>query len=79
MGVTRFCIHPPEAKPLPKVGGTKDPLLERILALQPDLVLANAEENTREIIAAIEGAGVPLVVAFPKDVDGALRDLLRDE
>lgn len=77
VGVTRFCIHPPEAKPLPKVGGTKDPLLERILALQPDLVLANAEENTREIIAAIEGAGVPLVVAFPKDVDGALRDLLR--
>lgn len=77
VGVTRFCIHPPAAKQLPKVGGTKDAVLERIQALQPDLVLANAEENTREIIAEIEGAGIPLVVAFPKDVDGALMDLLR--
>jgi len=50
-GITKFCIHPRkwfESKT--KVGGTKTLDLDRILALQPDLVIANREENTREQI-----------------------------
>ena len=75
--MTRFCLHPSSVRALPKVGGTKDVDLDRVLALSPELVVANAEENTREIFEAIEGAGLPLYVAFPKDVDGALSDLRR--
>lgn len=78
VGVTRYCVHPASALlGLPRVGGTKDASVERIAALEPDVVLANAEENTRELFAALEVAGLPLVVAFPRTVDDALRDLER--
>ena len=54
-GVTRFCIHPAAGvEAIPKVGGTKDPDLDRIVALQPDLVLLNAEENRREDYEALD-------------------------
>lgn len=77
VGVTRFCVHPAERlEGLTRVGGTKDLLLDRLLALKPDLVIGNAEENTREIFAEVE-PHVPLLVAFPKGVDEALHDLLR--
>lgn len=54
VGVTRYCAEPAAAvAALPKVGGTKNPDLERIAALAPDLVLVNSEENRPEHIAAL--------------------------
>lgn len=54
VGVTRFCVHPADiVARLPKVGGTKDVITERVAALQPDLILGNCEENTREIFDAL--------------------------
>ncbi len=46
VGITKFCIHPKQwfdAKT--RVGGTKDVDVERIRLLQPDLIIANKEEN----------------------------------
>ena len=74
VGCTRFCVHPPAVRALPKVGGTKDADPARVSALRPDLVVGNCEENTRELFDAIE-AFAPLWAAFPRDVDGALDDL----
>ncbi len=49
VGRTRFCIHPaPEVEAIPSVGGTKDPDVEAIARLRPDVVFVNAEENRRE-------------------------------
>jgi ABC-type Fe3+-hydroxamate transport system substrate-binding protein len=46
VGITRFCIHPKDVvESLPRVGGTKDPKLEKIAAAKPDLVFMNQEEN----------------------------------
>lgn len=48
-GRTRFCVEPKgEMEDIPVVGGTKNPDLDKITELQPDLVLANREENRRE-------------------------------
>ena len=48
VGITRFCIHPADVvRGIRKVGGTKDPNLDRIRALRPDLVLLNEEENRK--------------------------------
>lgn len=59
VGITRFCIHPAEVvSDLPKVGGTKDPKLERIVDAAPDLVLMDQEENRKEDFAALEAAGL---------------------
>lgn len=69
VGVTRFCIHPAEVvRGLRKVGGTKDPDVEAIVALAPDLVLMNAEENRREDHAAL-AARLPVDVSHPRRVD----------
>jgi iron complex transport system substrate-binding protein len=47
-GRTDFCVKPAkEAERVPAVGGTKNPDVEKIFALEPDAVLANREENTR--------------------------------
>lgn len=45
VGRTRYCVHPPSAKALPAVGGTKDLDLERLRALRPDLLVLDREEN----------------------------------
>lgn len=77
VGVTRFCVHPAAVvRDLPKVGGTKDVDADRVRALQPDLIVGNCEENTREIFETLADIA-PLYAAFPRDVDGALADLRR--
>ncbi len=49
IGRTKFCIHPSEkVKNVPIIGGTKNINIEKIIALQPDLILANKEENVKE-------------------------------
>jgi len=49
IGITKFCIHPDKwFRNKTRIGGTKQLHLEQILALQPDLVIANKEENTQE-------------------------------
>ena len=59
VGVTDWCVHPAEAvAKLPKLGGTKTPSIPRILALAPDLVIANHEENRRRDVERLEAAGV---------------------
>jgi ABC-type Fe3+-hydroxamate transport system substrate-binding protein len=54
-GITKFCVHPAEKwRAKPRVGGTKKLHLEKIAALNPDLVIGNKEENDREQIETLE-------------------------
>ena len=49
VGITRFCVHPEGwLKEKTKVGGTKNVNLKRIKSLEPDLIIANKEENVKE-------------------------------
>ena len=51
VGVTKFCVHPYYAKSVCKViGGTKKVHYEKIRLLKPDIIIANKEENTQEIV-----------------------------
>ena len=55
VGITKFCIHPAEkVKERTKIGGTKKVNLELIRSLQPDLIIGNKEENTKEDIEALQ-------------------------
>jgi len=77
VGVTRFCVAPADAvKRLPKVGGTKNPDLSAIVALDPDLVIANAEENRREDVEWLRSKGIPVYVTYPRSVGGAVETIL---
>lgn len=54
VGITKFCVHPPHFKASKQiVGGTKTIKFEKILALKPDIVICNKEENTKEIVEEI--------------------------
>lgn len=51
VGITKFCVHPVHFKATKTVvGGTKNVKFDKIKALQPDIIIANKEENTREIV-----------------------------
>ncbi len=51
IGITKFCIHPQSwFKTKGKVGGTKTVNIDKIHQLQPDLIIANKEENVKELI-----------------------------
>ncbi|HEV7920868.1 MAG TPA: helical backbone metal receptor [Thermoanaerobaculia bacterium] len=67
VAITDFCIFP-ENLPLPRVGGTKNPKVEAIRALRPDLVHMNLEENLRRHADDI-AAFAPVFVTEPKSVD----------
>ncbi|MEA2569984.1 MAG: hypothetical protein QOI24_1985 [Acidobacteriota bacterium] len=67
VAITDFCIFPPGLA-LPRVGGTKNPDVDAIRALEPDLVYMNLEENVKRHGDAIE-AFAPLFVTEPKSVD----------
>jgi ABC-type Fe3+-hydroxamate transport system substrate-binding protein len=77
-GCTIFCTEPAEGvASKPRVGGEKNPKLELIRELQPDLVLANIEENVREHIETLRGWGIPVYVSYPRTVADGIR-LVRD-
>ncbi len=72
IAITDYCVHPAtEVARLPRVGGTKNPDISRIIALQPDLVMMNQEENRREDAETLQAAGIPVWVTFPKTVRDA--------
>jgi len=52
VGVSKFCIHPPELKRRPKVGGLFDPDLEKIVVLRPDLVVLRGRSESIERLCA---------------------------
>jgi len=55
IGVTKFCVHPEHIKNSKKrIGGTKNPDLESIRKLDPDLIIANKEENRLEDITSLQ-------------------------
>jgi ABC-type Fe3+-hydroxamate transport system substrate-binding protein len=67
VGITDFCIFPPDLA-LPRLGGTKNPRVEEIRALAPDLVHMNLEENQRRHGEAI-ASFTRVFVTEPKSVD----------
>lgn len=78
VGVTKWCVHPRElVAKAPRVGGTKDPDVARIVALRPDLVVANREENRREDVEALRAAGLDVWVSDVRSVDDSVREVLR--
>jgi ABC-type Fe3+-hydroxamate transport system substrate-binding protein len=62
---TRFCEQPG----LPTVGGTKNPDVDQIVALTPDVVIVNDEENRIEDADALRAEGLSLHSMSPRSVD----------
>ena len=77
VGRTQYCIFPADkVAAVSKVGGTKQMQLEKIQALQPDLIICEKEENTKEIVEQL-ATHFPVYVAQVESVADAHR-MIRD-
>ena len=74
VGATDWCTHPHDLD-VTRVRGTKNPDVERIYQLRPDVVIANAEENREPDLEWIRGVGIPVWVTAPTTVETALASL----
>lgn len=72
-GVTDYTSFPPEARSKPSVGGLVDPSMEKIVALQPDLVLFAAHLNLPETMQQIGDMGIPVFAVDPQGFEGVLK------
>ncbi|HET8886545.1 MAG TPA: helical backbone metal receptor [Salinimicrobium sp.] len=69
VGVTKFCVHPHDLqKEKMVVGGTKTVHFDKIKKLNPDIVLCNKEENTKEMVLELEKIA-PVHVSDVKNID----------
>lgn len=76
VGATRWCTHPTELD-VARIGGTKNPDVEAVVSLRPDVVLANAEENRQVDLDALRAKGIAVYVTDIRTVDDALASLRR--
>ena len=68
VGRTGFCIHPWEVvKGIPKVGGTKDVLMDRVRELEPTHVVVNVDENLKEDAETLAEFVPHVVVTHPQE------------
>ncbi|WP_445525111.1 helical backbone metal receptor [Streptomyces cyslabdanicus] len=76
VGATDWCVRP-AGLDVTRVGGTKNPKVDRIIALAPDLVIANEEENRAPDLDALRAAGIEVLVTEVRDLPQAFRELAR--
>jgi ABC-type Fe3+-hydroxamate transport system substrate-binding protein len=76
VGATDWCTHPPGLD-VPRVRGTKNPDVPKIIALAPDLVVANQEENRASDLDELRAAGLAVWVTDIRTLDGAFDSLAR--
>ena len=70
VGVTRYCLYPPEATQKPEVGGYHNPNFEAVVALRPDLVVLLTGD--RRSLSAFEKLGLNTLVVCHNNVEGIL-------
>jgi ABC-type Fe3+-hydroxamate transport system substrate-binding protein len=76
VGATQWCTQPPDLQ-LSRIGGTKNPDLQQVLDLVPDVVLANEEENRTPDLEALREAGAAVWITRIRDLPSALSSLHR--
>jgi ABC-type Fe3+-hydroxamate transport system substrate-binding protein len=76
VGATDWCTHPAGLEVV-RVRGTKNPDVPAVVALAPDLVIANEEENRAPDLAALRAAGLRVLVTEVRSLPQAFAELER--
>jgi len=74
VGVTDYCNYPTEATTKPKIGGFSTVNVEKVAALNPDLVIAS-EGNGAELVDHLRKLNMTVIATGPKNVTGILNDI----
>jgi iron complex transport system substrate-binding protein len=75
VGTTSWCNYPASASATTRVGDTQHPDLERIVALEPDLVLVSTASQVQDLTNRLEGLGIPVYVSNPRSLDEVLASI----
>jgi iron complex transport system substrate-binding protein len=76
VGVTNYCNWPVQAKQKQQIGGFINPSIEKIVSLQPDLIIGTADGNRRDTILQLERLGLTVYVTNPSNINGILAGIL---
>ena len=77
IAITKFCIHPTDwCSTKEKIGGTKNLQIKKIIGLQPDLIIANKEENNQAQIEALVEL-FPVYITDVANYEDAIKMILR--
>ena len=74
VGVTEYCSYPEAATGKPKVGGFSTVDIEKVVSLEPDLVLATRIHG-KTVIPALEELGLTVVALTPSSLDDVLNSI----
>lgn len=75
VGVTQFSNYPSAAANKSKVGSYVKLNIEAIVALSPDLIIATADGNPRNVIERLHSLGFSVFVVYPKDVKDIYKNI----
>jgi iron complex transport system substrate-binding protein len=76
IGRTDYCNYPEEASEVESIGGYYDPNKEKILLLNPDVVLADSIQCTTGDVEWLQSQGLTVIVVAPGDIEGVMRDIV---
>ncbi|MFC1972170.1 ABC transporter substrate-binding protein [Chloroflexota bacterium] len=74
VGVTQYCNYPEAAKTKPRVAGYSTPSLEKVISLEPDLILADAIHE-KTVLPTLEKHELTVIVMAAKSIDTVLDDI----
>jgi iron complex transport system substrate-binding protein len=74
IGVTDYCDYPEAAKSKPRVAGYSTPNLEKLVSLQPDLVLAESIHE-KTVLPALEKLGLTIFLSWARSIDTIMNDI----
>jgi iron complex transport system substrate-binding protein len=75
VGRTSYCDYPPEAKAVAEIGDTLHPSLERIIALQPQVVLISTSSQLEVFTQQLQSQNIAVFVTDPHDLEGVFRSI----
>jgi len=75
VGRTTYCDFPAEAKAVAAVGDTLQPSLERIISLQPQVVLISTSSQLEVFTKQLQNQNIAVFVTDPRDLDGVFRSI----
>lgn len=75
VGNTTFCDYPPEAKQVAKVGDTLQPNIERIIALNPDVILISTASQLETFTKQLDERRIAVFITDPHDLEGVFRSI----
>ena len=76
IGRTDYCNYPEEVSGVASIGGYYDPNKEKIILLNPDVVLADSIQCTTGDVEWLQSQGLTVIVIVPSDIEGVMRDIM---